>query len=55
MSEVYRYVPGGSAEFKYFAVPGLEVDSSHSRPNQLVMRVNGPLGSGAYRCNRNCL
>ena len=26
--EVYRYVPGGSAEFKYFGAPGIEVDVS---------------------------
>ena len=66
--EIYRYVPADSSEFKYFNIPGVDVDVSegelsrqmglqrttfqntHTRPNQLVIKVTGPLGSGEYRC-----
>jgi hypothetical protein len=27
--ELYRYVPADSSEFKYFTIPGVEVDVSH--------------------------
>ncbi len=48
--EIYRYVPTDNPEFKEFAVPGVSVDSEATRPNQLVIKIGGPLASGVYGC-----
>eukprot|EP00094_Tigriopus_californicus_P012316 TCALIF_11905-PA protein Name:"Protein of unknown function" AED:0.13 eAED:0.19 QI:17/0.25/0/1/0.5/0.4/5/0/336 len=48
--EIYRYVPTDNPEYKTFPLPGIEIDSTSTRPNQLVMRITGPLASGQYKC-----
>lgn len=48
--EIYRYVPTDQPEYKSFPSKGIKVDEAKTRPNQLVIRVTGPLGSGNYGC-----
>lgn len=48
--EIYRYVPTDQPEFFVFKTKGVNVDGTLTMPNKLVARMEGPHGTGQYRC-----
>jgi len=49
-AELYRYIPTNQPQYKSFQTPGALVDETLSKPNMLMLRITGPLGSGLYKC-----
>jgi len=48
--EIYRYVPTDQPEYFVFKTKGVNVDDGLTMPNKLVARMEGPHGTGLYRC-----
>nr|XP_040574662.1 cell adhesion molecule 2-like [Lepeophtheirus salmonis] len=48
--ELYKYIPTYKPEYITFKQPGIIIDEESTRPNQLVFKVESPLGSGQYSC-----
>ncbi|XP_023343029.1 uncharacterized protein LOC111712606 isoform X2 [Eurytemora carolleeae] len=48
-SEIWRYIPSDNPSFKYFPSPGINI-LDISRPHKLVLILEGPKGSGEYKC-----
>ena len=50
-AELYRYIPTNQPlQYKSFTSPGIIVNEETSKPNMLMLRITGPLGSGTYKC-----